>query len=109
MLVIDFSNYHLKESVIHKDVFELCVCSLTCCWRPEETLNTLPMIVKYLLLPKLVYISLTVYVTVMGTMSTIPCSNETRQLVMSQKRGGITYDQLLREMVKQYDPEVISS
>lgn len=42
----------------------------------------------------------------MGTTSTIPCSDETKDLVMRQKRGGMTYDQLLREMVKQYDPEI---
>lgn len=35
----------------------------------------------------------------------LPCSRETRDLVASQKRGGETYDSVLRKMVEQYDPE----
>jgi len=34
----------------------------------------------------------------------IPCSQETRRLVQSQKRGGERYEDLLRKMVDQYDP-----
>lgn len=34
----------------------------------------------------------------------IPCSRETRRLVKAQKRGGESYDSLLRKMVEQYDP-----
>lgn len=36
--------------------------------------------------------------------SRIPCSRETRRLVKRQKRGGERYDDLLRKMVDQYDP-----
>jgi hypothetical protein len=35
----------------------------------------------------------------------IPCSRDTRQLVKQQKRAGEAYDQLLRKMVEQYDPQ----
>lgn len=35
----------------------------------------------------------------------LPCTEETRELVRSCKRGGESYDTLLRKMVKQYDPE----
>ena len=35
----------------------------------------------------------------------IACSRKTRQLVKSHKRGGESYDSLLRKMVEQYDPE----
>lgn len=35
----------------------------------------------------------------------LPCSRETRELVASEKRGGETYDSVLRKMVQQYDPE----
>jgi hypothetical protein len=35
----------------------------------------------------------------------IPVSVRTRELVKAQKRGGETYDRLLRRMVNQYDPE----
>lgn len=38
-------------------------------------------------------------------LSSIPVSTETRRLVQSQKRGGQSYDELLRLMVEQYDPE----
>ena len=34
-----------------------------------------------------------------------PVSRETRELVREQKRGGETYDDVLRKMVAQYDPE----
>lgn len=37
--------------------------------------------------------------------TTIPVSSETLELVRAQKRGGITYDELLREMAEQYSPE----
>jgi hypothetical protein len=35
----------------------------------------------------------------------LPCSRETRRIVKSQKRGGESYDTLLRKMAEQYDPE----
>ncbi len=35
----------------------------------------------------------------------IPCSRETRRLVKSQKRAGEAYEELLRKMVDQYDPD----
>lgn len=35
----------------------------------------------------------------------LPCSKEARELVAAQKRGGETYDSVLRKMVEQYDPE----
>lgn len=34
----------------------------------------------------------------------IPVSKKTRDCVKARKRGGETYDELLRQMVKQYDP-----
>jgi hypothetical protein len=34
----------------------------------------------------------------------IPCSTEVRQLVKAQKRGGESYDSLLRKMAEQYEP-----
>lgn len=37
--------------------------------------------------------------------SRIPVSKKTQKLVKAQKRGGETYDELLRQMVKQYDPD----
>jgi len=37
--------------------------------------------------------------------SSIPVSREVRQLIKSQKRGGESYDSLLKKMVNQYDPE----
>jgi hypothetical protein len=43
----------------------------------------------------------------MTTNSRIPVTNTTRELVKAQKRGGQTYDELLREMVDQYDPEQV--
>jgi len=36
--------------------------------------------------------------------SRIDCSIEARELVKSQKRGGESYDEVLRKMVKQYTP-----
>jgi hypothetical protein len=41
----------------------------------------------------------------MTTNSRIPVSSSTHNLVKAQKRGGETYDALLRQMVEQYDPE----
>jgi hypothetical protein len=38
--------------------------------------------------------------------STIPVTSKTRQLVKRNKRGGESYDELLRKMARQYDPEV---
>lgn len=38
------------------------------------------------------------------TDSRIAIRKETRDLVKSQKRGGETYDSLLRKMIDQYDP-----
>ena len=35
----------------------------------------------------------------------IAVSSETRKMVRDQKRGGETYDQVLRKMLSQYDPE----
>lgn len=35
----------------------------------------------------------------------IPCSRETRRLVKSQKRAGEAYEDLLRKMVRQYNPD----
>ncbi len=39
-----------------------------------------------------------------ATETRIPVSKETRDLVKSYKRGGETYDALIRQMVAQYDP-----
>jgi len=39
------------------------------------------------------------------TESRIDCSVEARELVKAQKRGGESYDEVLRKMVEQYDPE----
>jgi len=41
----------------------------------------------------------------MTTRSRIPVSRSTRDLVKAQKRGGETYDDLLRQMVEQYNPD----
>lgn len=35
----------------------------------------------------------------------LPCSTDTRELLKSMKRGGETYDDLLRKMADQYDPD----
>jgi len=40
----------------------------------------------------------------MTTETAIPCSRDVRNLVREQKRGGESYDRLLRKMVNQYDP-----
>jgi predicted CopG family antitoxin len=42
----------------------------------------------------------------MSNLANIKVSPETRDMVKSQKRGGDSYDDVLRKMVKQYDPEV---
>jgi len=39
-----------------------------------------------------------------STKARIPCSQETRKLLKSQKRGGESYDKLLQKMVEQYNP-----
>lgn len=39
-----------------------------------------------------------------ATETRIPCSCETRQLVKALKRGGESYDALLRKKVEQYEP-----
>jgi hypothetical protein len=36
----------------------------------------------------------------------VPCSSETKQRIKAAKRGGETYDELFRKMLKQYDPDV---
>lgn len=35
----------------------------------------------------------------------VPCSRETREKLRRLKRGGEAFDDLLREMVRQYDPD----
>jgi hypothetical protein len=38
--------------------------------------------------------------------TTIPCSRETRdEVIRPLKRGGESYDRLLRKMAEQYDPD----
>lgn len=40
------------------------------------------------------------------TETTIPCQRETReQIIRPLKRGGESYDRLLRKMAEQYDPD----
>lgn len=39
-----------------------------------------------------------------STRPLISCSAETRDIVKSLKRGGESYDELLRKMAAQYDP-----
>ena len=41
----------------------------------------------------------------MTSHTTIPCQPETRRVVQGHKRGGETYDELLRKMASQYDPQ----
>jgi hypothetical protein len=41
----------------------------------------------------------------MKATSRIPVTEKTRELVKAQKTGGQTYDELLRLMVEQYDPD----
>jgi hypothetical protein len=38
--------------------------------------------------------------------ATIPVAPTTRDRIKNQKRGGETYDRLLRKMLAQYDPDV---
>ena len=40
-----------------------------------------------------------------NTDARIAISTETRDLVRAQKRGGETYDELLKRMASQYDPD----
>lgn len=40
----------------------------------------------------------------MSSKTTISVSPETLEIVRSQKRGGMTYDDLLRDMAAQYSP-----
>ena len=40
------------------------------------------------------------------TQTRISCSRATRDLVKEQKRGGESYDELLRKMAEQYEPEI---
>ncbi len=37
--------------------------------------------------------------------ASIPCSHQTKEIARSLKRGQQTYDDLLRRMVEQYDPD----
>lgn len=37
--------------------------------------------------------------------SRIPCTTETRERIKALKRGGDTYEDVLRKMIGQYDPE----
>lgn len=40
-----------------------------------------------------------------ATENRVPCSNETRDRLKAAKRGGENYNQLLRKMLEQYDPQ----
>ncbi|WP_254273288.1 hypothetical protein [Haloarcula marina] len=40
--------------------------------------------------------------------TTIPVSKRTHELVRKQKRAGESYDDLLKKMVHQYEPEEVS-
>jgi len=40
--------------------------------------------------------------------TTIPVSRRTRELVKDQKRRGESYDDLLKKMVAQYNPEEVT-
>lgn len=40
-----------------------------------------------------------------GMDSRIPCTTETRERIKALKRGGETYEETLRKMLAQYDPE----
>lgn len=40
--------------------------------------------------------------------TSIPVRPETRDMVKSQKRGGMSYDALVRKMCSQYNPEIDS-
>jgi hypothetical protein len=39
-----------------------------------------------------------------ATETRVPCSQDTKRLLIAQKRGGDTYDGLFRKMIEQYDP-----
>lgn len=41
----------------------------------------------------------------MATKTSIPISSDTLEFARSRKRGGETWDALLRKMAEQYDPE----
>lgn len=41
----------------------------------------------------------------MSTKTSIPISSDTLEFARSRKRGGETWDALLRKMAEQYDPE----
>jgi hypothetical protein len=42
--------------------------------------------------------------------TTIPCSRETRdEVIRPKKRGGESYDRLLRKMAAQYDPDAATN
>lgn len=43
-----------------------------------------------------------------NTESRIPCSIETRKRLKAAKRGGQTYEELLKAMLEQYDPQITS-
>lgn len=43
------------------------------------------------------------------TETRIPLSFETRDLVKSYKRGGETYDELIRRMAEQYEPPRVAN
>lgn len=40
-----------------------------------------------------------------ATETRVPCSKDTRRQLKAAKRGGESYDVLLRKMIKQYDPD----
>jgi hypothetical protein len=40
-----------------------------------------------------------------ATETRVPCSQETKKLLIAQKRGADTYDALFRKMIEQYDPD----
>ncbi len=40
-----------------------------------------------------------------STLTSIPCQRATLKELRSLKRGGETYDELLQEMIREYDPE----
>ena len=42
------------------------------------------------------------------TEARVPCSYSTKERIKAAKRGGETYDELFRKMLKQYEPTVAS-
>jgi hypothetical protein len=48
------------------------------------------------------------HLIIVMTKSSIPVSDRTRELVKEQKRHGESYDDLLKKMVLQYNPEEVS-